>query len=73
MKTVNDDYSHEAAQSFNYEKSLQNCITKSNNQQTDSFASESLNRFQDILSGPYSRFVLFLRIVLFVRMFCLYA
>ena len=39
-----------------HQKSLQNCITKSNNQQTqtDSFASESLKRFQNILSGPHS-------------------
>ena len=39
-----------------HQKSLQNCITKSNNQQTqtDSFASESLKRFRNILSGPLS-------------------
>ena len=39
-----------------HQNSLQNCITKSNNQQsqTDSFASESLKRFQNILSGPHS-------------------
>ena len=39
-----------------HQKSLQNCITKSNDQQTetDSFASESLKRFQDIFSGPHS-------------------
>ena len=39
-----------------HQKSLQNCITRSNNQQTqtDSFSSESLKRFQNILSGPHS-------------------
>ena len=39
-----------------HQKSLQICITKSNNQQiqTDSFASESLKRFQNILFGPHS-------------------
>ena len=39
-----------------HQKSLQNCITNSNNQQTqtDSFASESLKRFQNILSVPHS-------------------
>ena len=38
-----------------HQKSLQNCITKSNNQQTqtESFASESLKRFQNILSRPH--------------------
>ena len=39
-----------------HQNSLQNCITKPNNQQiqTVSFASESLKRFQIILSGPHS-------------------
>ena len=39
-----------------HQKSLQNCITGSDNQQTqtDSFSSESLKRSQNILSGPHS-------------------
>ena len=39
-----------------HQRSLQNCITKSNSQetQTNSFASGSLKRFQNNLSGPHS-------------------
>ena len=59
--TLNEDNQRRVPQGSSVQfqllrKSLQNCITKSNNQQTqtDSFSSESLKGSQNILSGPHS-------------------
>ena len=59
--TLNEDnqrrlQQRSSAQFQLHQRCLQNCITKSNNQQTqtDSIASESLRRVQNNLSGPHS-------------------
>ena len=59
--TLNEDNQRQLQQGSSaqfqlHQKLLQNCITKSKNQQTqtDSFAIKSLKRFQNILSGPHS-------------------